>query len=221
MDREGRSAADIRRAWLARLGRPIALDFPFFAVDDAFAVGGGRTVALGELGTGRVAAGDALEAVGLGPAPVPVVVARVERPAPDGRGVVPVAAGEAGETLGLTLEHAPGAAVVAGQCVAPPGRLAAAATLDAEVWVLSADDLPGSPVELRRMLADVAQGRGLELFVHTRPVAARAARWRPELGAEYGLTLTLAHPVAVYPGARFALRYAGLTFGVGTVERAP
>src|SRR4051812_1497807 len=212
---------DIRRRWLARLGQTIDLDFAFFAVDDAFPLGPGRTAALGDLGAGRVAAGDALEAVGVGPVPVAVRVERVERPAPDGAGVVAVETGAAGETLALVVAHAPDAAVVPGSCLAPPGRLVASAAVEADVWVLPAAEMPGSPGELRRVLRAAAEGEGLELFFHTRPVAARATReWRPELGAEYRVGFALAHPVALYAGTRFALRYEGLTFGAGVVESA-
>jgi len=208
---------EIRCTWLARLGRPVALDFAFLAVGDAFPQAADRTVALGELGAGRVVPGDRLEAVGLAPAPVPVRVARVEQPAPGG-GVTATDAGEAGQVLGLTLEHAPGAAIVPGQCLAPPGRLALAAAVAAEAWILPAGDLPGSPLEQRRLLEAAAEGRDLELVFHSHPVAARPAEtWRPELGAEYRIAFDLAHPVALYPDTRFALRHTGLTFGAGIV----
>jgi translation elongation factor EF-Tu-like GTPase len=209
----------IRRAWLARLGTPIALDFPLFPVEDAFPRGHGVTVALGELATGRVVAGDALEAVGVAFEPVPVEVRAIERPAAGGRGVEPVVAALAGGAFGLTLGHAPEHVVVSGQCLAPHGRLSSAATVAADVWMLGEDDLPGTPVELRRMLADVAAGRALDLFFHTRSVAARCAiGWTPVLGAEARVRFDLAHPVALYPGVRFAVRYDGLVVGVGVVD---
>ena len=208
---------EIRRAWLARLGRPIVLDFTLLPVGDVFRQAADRTVALGELGAGRVAAGDRLDAVGVAPAPVPVRVLRVEQPAPGG--VTAVEAGEAGQVLGVTLEHAPGAAIVPGQCLAPPGRLALAASVAADVWVLPASDLPGSPLEQRRLLEAAAEGRDLELVFHSRPVAARPSTpWRPELGVEYRVAFELAHPVALYPDTRFALKHAGLTFGAGIVK---
>ena len=214
-----RTEEEIRRDWLARLGRPVALDFAFFAVDEAFAEGAGRTIALGELGTGRVAPGDALEAVGIEAEPVAVRVARVDEPAAEGRGVVTRDAGEAGRVLALALEHDPAAAVVPGQCLAPAGRLAAATAIAADVWIAPAGDLPGSGVEQRRLLRDLAAGRGLELFFHTRPVEARPiAVWEPRFGAEYRLAFDLAHPVALYPRARFALHYEGLPFGAGFVR---
>lgn len=213
-----RTTDEIRRSWLERLGRPADLDFAFFAVGEVYPQDAIHTVALGELGTGRIAPADALEAVGLGTTPVPVRVARVDEPASDGRGVVTRDAGEAGQVLALVLEHEAGAAIAPGQCLAPAGRLTAATAITADIWLVPPGDLPGSPVEQRRLLRAIVEGRGLDLFVHTRPVAARPiAIWQPELGAEYRLAFDLAHPVAVYRNARFALRYEGLTFGAGFV----
>lgn len=209
---------EIRRRWLERLGRPVELDFALFVVDDVFPRGEGRAVALGEVGTGRIAAGDELEAVGVAPEPTLVRVALVEQPSPDSAGVVAVEAADAGQSYALTLEIAAGATLAPGQCLAPRGRLAQATAIDAEVWILPVDLLPGSPFEQRRLLADAAAGRGLDAVFHTRPVAARpTVDWRPALGAEYRLAIELAHPVALYPATRFALRYEGLVFGAGVV----
>jgi translation elongation factor EF-Tu-like GTPase len=208
----------VRRRWLERLGRPADLDFPFFAVEEDYPRGPTVTVVAGELGTGAVRAGDELEAVGLAPAPFPVRVAAVERPLAERGGVERIAAGAAGEVLGLTLEHTAEHRPVAGQCLAPAGRLALASRVEAEVWVLPADSTPGSSYEHRLMLEAVEAGRGLELFFHTRAVVARAeGAWQPRLGAEYRAAFRLERPVALYPGTRFALRYEGLVFGAGFV----
>jgi elongation factor Tu len=213
-----RTEGELRRDWLARLGRPVALDHAFFAVDGVYPKGEGVTVVTGELGTGRAAVGDALEAVGYAEAPVPVRVARVERPVPLVRGVEEVVEAEAGDVVGLTLEHAAGARLVKGQCLAPPGRLRTASRVEADVWAVPAYDLPGTPEEQLHLIDEVAAGRGLELFFHTRAVPARSeVPWRPELGAERRLRFALEEAVPLYPGARFGLRYGGLTFGAGFV----
>jgi translation elongation factor EF-Tu-like GTPase len=207
-----------RQAWLARLGRPVDLDYPFFAIGDVFPQGPSRTIATGELGTGRVAAGDVLEAVGYAPSPIRVRVARVERPDAQGRGVTEVSEGVAGDVLGLTLEHDASSEVVLGQCLAPSGRLRALSVVDADVWIVTPDDLPCIPEEQREILDAVAAGRGLDLYFHTREVPARArGEWRPALGEEYRVVFDLAVPVAVYEGARFGLRHRGLTIGAAFV----
>lgn len=211
-------ADEIRRRWLGRLGRPTELDFAFFASEDVFALEPGRTVAIGELRTGRIVAGEALEAVGLSEERLPVRVLAVEEPLANGRGVAPVAEGRAGRVLALTLEHASDGALAAGQCLAPPGRLALSRHVTADVWLLPSDELPGSPVEQRHLVRDVAAGHKFDLFFHTRPVVARTdAPWQPELGTERRLGFALERPVALYPETRFALRYDGLTFGAGFV----
>ncbi len=218
MENSERTPEDIRREWLAKLGREIELDYPFFPVEDAFVQGPTRTVAVGELCSGTVVAGDELEAVGILSVPTRVVVTGVTRPR-DGTGVEPVVAALPGGAYALTLDHASSERVVFGQCLAPPGALSASATVSADVWVVSADDLPGSALEHRRMLEEVAVGRGLELFFHTRAVEGRALeRWAPSLGAEYRLTFELGHSVALFPEARFALRHSGLTIGAGIVR---
>jgi translation elongation factor EF-Tu-like GTPase len=209
----------LRAKWLARLGRPVALDFAFFPIEQVYARTPTETIATGELGTGTVRAGDRLEAVGHGPERLPVRILRIDAPRPERHAVETVETGSAGEALGLALEHAPDAKLVAGQCLAPPGRLALASRVEAEVWLLETADVPGSPAEHRRMLADLGASRGLDCFFHTHDVAARVADdWRPGFGAEYALAIELAHPVALYPGARFAVRYHGLTLGVGFIR---
>jgi translation elongation factor EF-Tu-like GTPase len=210
-----RSPEEIRRDWLARLGRPAELDFPFFAVAEVYGRGPGVTIAAGELGTGSVAAGDALEAVGYSASPFPVRVARVDLPGAAG-GVEVVASAAAGQVVGLTVEHPAGTEVVVGQCLAPPGRLAVASRVEADVWVVPAEDLPISPYDRRRLVEDVSAGRDFGLYVHTREVEARCeTSWRPDFGGEASLAFELSQPVALYPGTRFALRYQGLTFGAG------
>jgi len=205
---------------MARLGTPVALDHAFLAVEDAFAGETGRTVALGELGAGRVVAGDVLEAVGMTEPRVPVVVRAIERAAAAGHGVEPIEAALPGAVVALTLEHAADAAVAPGQCLAPVGRLGVASRVETELWILGADDLPGSDPELRRMLAHLGSGLEIELFFHTRPVAASCtSAWMPALGAEYGLTFELAHPVALAAETRFAVRYEDLIVGVGVVSQ--
>ena len=83
---------------------------------------------------------------------------------------------------------------------------------------MTAEDLPCVPEEQRAILAEIAAGRGLGLFFHTRTVAARAATtWHPELGEEYRLAFDLAAPVPLYEGARFGITFKGLTVGVGFV----
>jgi translation elongation factor EF-Tu-like GTPase len=211
-------ASERRSRWLARLGHPVDLDYAFFAIGDVFRPAPGQTVAAGELGTGRVVAGDLLEAVGYGAVALSVRVARVERPDPLGRGVSEVPEGVAGDVLGLTLEHDPSAEIVVGQGLAPEGRLRAVSRVEAELWIVTAEDLPCVPAEQRAILDDLTTGRGLDLFFHTRAVPARApAGWRPELGEEYRLAFDLSCPVPLYDGARFGLRYKGLTIGVGFV----
>jgi translation elongation factor EF-Tu-like GTPase len=121
--------------------------------------------------------------------------------------------------LGLTLEHAPKTEVVAGQCLAPAGRLAVASRVEADVWVVPAEDLPVSPYDRRMLVEDVSAGRDFGLYFHTREVDARCETiWRPDFGAEYRLAFALERPVALYSGTRFALRYQGLTFGAGFVH---
>ena len=213
-----RSEEEIRRDWLARLGRPTPLDFAFFAVAEVYSRGPGVTVAAGEVGTGSVAHGDALEAVGISATPFPVRVARVELPGAAG-GVEESAAAAAGQVVGLTVEHPPGTEVVVGQCLAPAGRLALASRVEADVRVVPAEDLPISSYDRRRLVEDVSAGRDFGLYVHTREVDARCeTAWRPDFGAEYRLAFALEYPVALYPGTRFALRYQGLTFGAGFVH---
>ena len=121
--------------------------------------------------------------------------------------------------LGITLEHAARAVIVAGQGLAPANCLRAASRIEGDVWIVTAADLPCLPDEQRGILEELASGRGLEMFLHTRCVAARVeGEWRPELGAEYRLAFELSEAVPLYAGARFGLRYEGLTVGVGFVE---
>ena len=211
----------VRRAWLARLGMPVHLDFPLFPVEGVFEQAPGASVAVGELATGRLALGDELEAVGYGAAPVPVRVARIEQPDTLRREVHDAALGTAGQHYGLTLEHDPSSPLVPGQCLAPAGRLASAASVEASVWVVPVDDWPIAEAERRFVLAELAEGRGLGLFFHARAVAARASEaWRPVPGREYRLRFELAEPVPLYDGARFGLLYETLTVGVGFVASA-
>jgi translation elongation factor EF-Tu-like GTPase len=211
-------AAKRRSRWLTRLGQPVHLDYPFFAIGEVFRRAPGRTVATGELGTGRVAAGDALECFGYSEAPIPVRVLRVDRPDSLHRGVSEVAEGVAGDVLGLALEHDAAREVVPGQCLAPAGRLRTLSIVEGDVWIVTADDIPCVPEERRAMLDDLASGRGLELYFHTRAVEARVrGAWRPELGEEYRLMFDVPAPIPVYDGARFGVRYRGLTIGAGFV----
>lgn len=215
-----RSVEQIRQDWMGRLGRPVSLDFPFFAVDEAWPVEPGRTIVAGELGTGSVRAGDVLEAAGITPLRTAVRVLRVERPIPQRRDVEVVETGSAGEVLGILVEHDPTREVVAGQCLAPVGALQTAARVSGEVWLVTAEDLPGTAEEHRTLLDDVAANRGIEVFFHTRSVPGRVVgSWTPVLGAEFSATFQLDAPVALYPGTRFALRYRALTFGVGFVRQ--
>jgi translation elongation factor EF-Tu-like GTPase len=207
-----------RRRWLTRLGQPVYLDYPFFAIGDVFRRAPGRTVATGELGTGRIAAGDDLECSGYVAAPISVRVLRVDRPDSVHRGVSEVAEGVAGDVLGVTLEHDASSEIVPGQCLAPAGRLRTPSIVEGDVWIVTADDLPCIPEERRAILDDLATGQGLELFFHTRAVPARVrGAWRPELGEEYRLAFDVPTPIPVYEGARFGVRYRGLTVGAGFV----
>jgi len=207
---------DRRSRWLARLGEPVDLDYTFFAVGEVFPRSPGRTVVTGELGTGHIGPNDELEAVGYGPAPVPVRVERVERPHPVTGAIVEVDRGNAGDVLGLTLAHEPALGLVIGQCLASTGRLRAATVVEADVWIVEAADLPCIPEEQTALFDEIGEGRGLELFFHTRSVSARMrGEWRPALGEEYRLTFDLAAAVPLYEGARFGVRARGLTIGIG------
>lgn len=209
----------IKRAWLERLGRPVELDFAFFAVEEVYARRPGVTVAAGELGAGALAPGIELEAVGYAGAPTPVRVARIEEPDPVRRTVGEAALALAGGHYGLTLEHDDSASIVRGQCLAPAGRLRAERAIDAAVWIIPSEDWPIADDERERVLAELAESRSLYLFFHTRAVAARATPdWAPMAGREYRLRFELAEPVPLYDGARFGVRYDTLTVGAGFVE---
>jgi translation elongation factor EF-Tu-like GTPase len=208
-----------RVRWLARLGTFVDLDFPFFPVAEVFDQGPGATVAVGELGTGRIALGDELTAIGYLPSPVAVRVVRIEQPDTIRREVHDAALAVAGQHYGLTLEHDPATKIVPGQAIAPAGRLRTARAIDADVWVAPADEWPVSEDDRRFVLGELAEGRGLNLFFHTHAVAARAVDpWRPEPGLEYRLRFELAEAVPLYDGARFGLRYETLTTGAGFVR---
>lgn len=209
----------IRRRWLERLGRPVHLAFPFAAVEDVFPRGRGVSMASVEIGAGSISIGDRLVAAGYTAAPVPVMVAGIDLPVPERRGVQPVERATAGAVVGLDLRHDPSSAVLPGQCLAPAGRLAVASGFEADVWCLAASELPGSPGEQQALCDAIASGTGLDVFVHARALGARTREpWRPSLGDEAVVRIELSAPVAVYPGTRFGLRYEGLTFGAGFVR---
>lgn len=214
--------AKVRRRWLERLGQPVSLDFPFAAIEDVFRIAPGVTVATVEVGSGTLATSDRLDAVGFAATPASVEIVRIEAPRPENRDVTEIAFAAAGSIVGLHLAHDPEAAIVAGQCLAPAGRLESSARFEADVWCLSPDELPGTPAEQRQMCEAIEAGQGLELFFHSRSVPARNVDgpWRPALGAETVSTFELEAPVAIYPGVRFGVRYEALTFGAGFVRAA-
>jgi translation elongation factor EF-Tu-like GTPase len=217
---DGPAAGDgvTRRRWLARLGAAADLGYPFFAVAEVFGRSPGVTVAVGELATGRVVLGEELEAVGYAPGPAAARVARIERPDALRREVADAAVAVAGQHYGLTLEHDPASPIVRGQGLAPAGRLRAARGIEADVWVVPDDDWPIAEGERRIVLGELAEGRGLRLFFHTRATGARAVgAWRPESGREGRARFELDEPVPLYEGARFGLLYETLTVGAGFV----
>jgi len=211
----------IRRRWLERLGQPAILDFPFAAIEEVFPVTAGISIAMVEVGSGSISVSDRLEAVGFAPWSTDVEVLRIESPVPERREVSEIAFAAAGSVVGVHLAHDPASSVIAGQCLAPAGRLEARTRVAADIWCLPPEELPGTPPEQQALCDAITAGHGLEVFVHTRAVRARACTmWRPSLGAETELEFELDAPVAIYPGTRFGLCYEGLTFGAGFVRAA-
>lgn len=212
------SDEQIRRRWLARLGQAVDLSFPFFPIAGVHARGAGLTIVTGELATGRIAVGDELEAAGYRDDPLTVRVVRIERPDEHLRAVGAIERAVAGDVLGLTLAHDAETTLEPGQCVAPAGRLRVSSRVEADVWIVPADDLPVGPGDARRLLEELAAGRGPELFFYSRAIAARVdGPWSPQSGVEYRLGFTLERPVALHDGARFGLTLEGLTIGAGFV----
>lgn len=167
---------------------PAPAGAPFcLPVDRVFTLAGQGTVVTGTLRGGRLRVGDAIE---VQPAGLASMVRQLQ--------VHGVAVDEAlaGQRVGVNLRHVKPDQLARGDVLAPPGRLAPASLLDAELRLLSG------------VTAQQLEGRELQLLVGTSEVGV-VPRLLGERGAGVQLgQLRSARPVAALAGEPFVLRRA-------------
>jgi elongation factor Tu len=209
-------------AWTASIGElldavdraihppPRQVDAPFLLpVEHVLTKTGRGTVVTGRIERGRIAVGDPVQVVGLGPT-VSTVCTSVEtfRRRLDGA--------EAGDNAGLLLRGVRRAELARGQVVCTPGSIAAHRRFGARVYALTREEggrhtpfFSGYRPQFHLRTADV-QGE-LILDDGAMVLPGDTAELRVELG----------RPVALAPGLTFAIREGGRTVGAGTVTGIP
>ncbi len=187
---------------------PRPVDLPFLmSVEDVFSITGRGTVATGRIERGRVKVGEAVEIVGLIPAPLNSTVTGVEmfRKLLD--------EGEAGDNAGLLLRGIEKTQIRRGMVICKPGSITPHTEFKCEVYVLSKEE----------------GGRHTPFFQKYRPqfyfrttdvtgeVELPAGTEMVMPGDNCSLTVKLIQPIAMEKGLKFAIREGGRTVGAGQV----
>lgn len=180
------------RAALQELVRQAAVPAPAgvpfcLPVDRVFTLAGQGTVVTGTLRGGPLRVGDALE---VQPAGLATAVRQLQV-----HGVA-VDAALPGQRVGVNLRHVKPEQLARGDVLAPPGRLAPASLLDAELRLL-----PG-------VTAQQLEGRELQLLVGTNEVSVVPRLFGERGGGVQLGQLRSARPVATLAGEPFVLRRA-------------
>jgi len=187
-----------------------AIDKPFLmAIEDVFSIEGRGTVATGRIERGVVKVGDAIDIIGLEPAPKSTTCTGVEMFNKT------LDQGQAGDNVGCLLRGIKREEVQRGQVLAKPGSITPHTKFEAEVYVLSKEE----------------GGRHTPFFSGYRPqfyfrttdvtgtanLLGGAEMCMP--GDNARLLVELSKPIAMDEGVRFAIREGGKTVGSGVVTK--
>src|ERR1700712_2837512 len=187
---------------------PRPIDQPFLmSIEDVFSITGRGTVATGRIERGIIKVGEAVEIVGLMPAPIASTVTGVEmfKKLLD--------QGQAGDNAGLLLRGIEKSQIRRGMVLCKPGSITPHTEFKCEVYVLSKEE----------------GGRHTPFFQKYRPqfyfrttdvtgeveLAAGTEMVMP--GDNTSLTVKLIQPIAMEKGLKFAIREGGRTVGAGQV----
>jgi len=186
--------------------RPI--DMPFLmSVEDVFSITGRGTVATGRIERGIIKVGEAVEIVGLMPAPLPSTVTGVEmfKKLLD--------QGEAGDNAGLLLRGIEKKDIRRGMVICKPKSITPHTEFKGEVYVLSKDEggrhtpffnkyRPQFYFRTTDVTGEVTLPEGTEMVMP---------------GDNINLQVKLIQPIAMEKGLKFAIREGGRTVGAGQV----
>jgi elongation factor Tu len=186
--------------------RPI--DMPFLmSVEDVFSITGRGTVATGRIERGVIKVGEAVEIVGLMPAPLPSTVTGVEmfKKLLD--------QGEAGDNAGLLLRGIEKKDIRRGMVICKPKSITPHTEFKGEVYVLSKDEggrhtpffnkyRPQFYFRTTDVTGEVTLPEGTEMVMP---------------GDNINLQVKLIQPLAMEKGLKFAIREGGRTVGAGQV----
>ena len=187
--------------------RPV--DKPFLLpIEDVFSISGRGTVVTGRIERGIVKVGDEIEIVGIKPT-TKTICTGVEmfRKLLD--------QGQAGDNVGVLLRGTKREEIERGQVLCKPGSIKPHTKFEAEVYVLSKEE----------------GGRHTPFFKGYRPqfyfrtTDVTGAVELPEgvemvmPGDNVKVVVSLINPIAMEPGARFAIREGGRTVGAGVVAK--
>ena len=186
-----------------------AIDKPFLLpIEDVFSISGRGTVVTGRIERGIVKVGDEIEIVGIKPT-TKTICTGVEmfRKLLD--------QGQAGDNVGVLLRGTKREEIERGQVLCKPGSIKPHTKFEAEVYVLSKEE----------------GGRHTPFFKGYRPqfyfrtTDVTGAVELPEgvemvmPGDNVKVVVSLINPIAMEPGARFAIREGGRTVGAGVVAK--
>jgi elongation factor Tu len=178
-------------------------------VEGVHTITGIGTVVTGRVSRGVVAVGDTLEVVGRTDGePRAIVITGIESFHREQREA------RAGENVGLRLRNVDRGDIVRGQVLVAPGSVKPHRQCRAELYLLTAKE-GGRAKPIRA-------GYRPQLFLGATDVTATLgvdAELPP--GGRAEVLLTLARPVALEAGVRFALREGGKTIGAGVVTATP
>lgn len=188
---------------------PVRLvDRPFLMpIENVYAIGGRGTVVTGKVEQGAIRVGDSVEIVGLADQPFADVVTQVES-----FGEI-VQAAEAGANVGCLLRKATRDHVQRGKVLAAAGSITPHTNFEAEVYVLSKEE--------GGRHTPFFNGYTPQFFFRTTDVTGVSQvlgdidMAMPGDGVRLGVSL--AKPVALATGDRFAIREGGKTVGSGVV----
>ena len=178
------------------------------SVEDVFSISGRGTVVTGRIERGIVKVGDEIEIVGIKPT-TKTICTGVEmfRKLLD--------QGQAGDNVGVLLRGTKREEIERGQVLCKPGSIKPHTKFEAEVYVLSKEE----------------GGRHTPFFKGYRPqfyfrtTDVTGAVELPEgvemvmPGDNVKVVVSLINPIAMEPGARFAIREGGRTVGAGVVAK--
>ena len=190
---------------------PIRLvDKPFLMpIENVYSIAGRGTVVTGKIEQGVVRAGDGVEILGLTAETNSDVITQVES-----FGEV-LAAGKAGDNVGVLLRKTTHTAITKGQVLAKTGTQTPRCEFEAEVYVLKKEE--------GGRHTPFFDGYAPQFFFRTANVTGSAnVMGGVEMampGDGVHLRVTLKQPIAISDGDHFAIREGGKTVGSGVVTR--